>query len=162
MSIPFADLLARLEGVRRVSDTEAVAKCPAHNDRSPSLSVRHAGDRLLVHCHAGCPTEDVMSAVGLTMAALMPERPLTDTHTYLQRPSLSPSAALALLGHELEVAVMLTDGIASNYSTGERPNFAAAERLAECAARIAKVRSLAREIGTPDEVKQLKRGEYTP
>ena len=39
MSIPFDTLLAHFKGVRRLSDKQAVARCPAHNDRSPSLSL---------------------------------------------------------------------------------------------------------------------------
>ena len=38
-----------------------VACCPAHEDRSPSLSLRDADDgRVLVHCHAGCSQSDVI------------------------------------------------------------------------------------------------------
>lgn len=39
-----------------------MAKCPAHDDRSPSLSIRD-GDRLLVRCHAGCEQADVIAAL---------------------------------------------------------------------------------------------------
>jgi len=32
-----------------------MARCPAHDDREPSLSIRDADDsKVLVHCHAGC------------------------------------------------------------------------------------------------------------
>lgn len=49
------------------------SRCPAHNDRKPSLSVDPGHDgRVLVNCHAGCPTESVVSAVGLQMSDLMP------------------------------------------------------------------------------------------
>lgn len=38
--------------------------CPAHEDRSPSLSLGVGVDgRLLVHCHAGCAYEDVIRAL---------------------------------------------------------------------------------------------------
>lgn len=42
-----------------------MARCPAHADRTPSLSIRMDGDRLLIHCFAGCPAESVLDAVGL-------------------------------------------------------------------------------------------------
>jgi AAA domain len=39
-------------------------RCPAHNDKSPSLSVTDAGDgRVLLKCHTGCSQEDVMDAL---------------------------------------------------------------------------------------------------
>jgi len=40
------------------------ARCPAHDDRTPSLSIRDAEDgRILVHCHAGCDQEQVIAAL---------------------------------------------------------------------------------------------------
>jgi hypothetical protein len=37
-----------------------LCRCPAHDDRSPSLSVRPGRSRLLLHCFAGCAAEDVL------------------------------------------------------------------------------------------------------
>jgi putative DNA primase/helicase len=40
------------------------APCPAHDDRTPSLSIRDAEDgKILVHCHAGCDQEQVIAAL---------------------------------------------------------------------------------------------------
>lgn len=39
--------------------------CPAHDDGDPSLSVKVAGDRILIHCHAGCAPEDILFRLGL-------------------------------------------------------------------------------------------------
>src|SRR4051812_39475446 len=47
------------------------ARCPAHDDHQPSLSVSEGSDgRLLINCHAGCPTERVLDALGLTLRDL--------------------------------------------------------------------------------------------
>jgi hypothetical protein len=63
---PVDVVLSRLERVRR-SGGGWEARCPAHEDRSPSLSVRVGDDgRVLVYCHAGCRTEDVVAAIGLS------------------------------------------------------------------------------------------------
>src|SRR5690348_14305623 len=41
-----------------------VARCPAHDDRSPSLSVRDADTgKVLVRCHAGCDQRNVIAAL---------------------------------------------------------------------------------------------------
>jgi hypothetical protein len=41
-----------------------MARCPAHQDRDPSLSIRDAVDgKILVHCHAGCDQEQVVAAL---------------------------------------------------------------------------------------------------
>jgi DNA primase len=37
-----------------------MARCPAHEDRSPSLAIRESDGRVLVHCHAGCKQGDVI------------------------------------------------------------------------------------------------------
>lgn len=49
------------------------AQCPAHEDRSPSLSVTDGESRVLVRCHAGCDTDDVLATLGLTRADLFNE-----------------------------------------------------------------------------------------
>ena len=43
-----------------------IACCPAHDDRSPSLSIRAGRDgRILLRCWAGCETAAVLAAAGL-------------------------------------------------------------------------------------------------
>jgi putative DNA primase/helicase len=50
-----------------------MCRCPAHDDRTPSLSVRPGESRLLLHCFAGCETRAVIDALrGLRL--LGPER----------------------------------------------------------------------------------------
>lgn len=49
------------------------ARCPAHEDRSPSLGLSEGSDgRALLTCRAGCATSDVVAALRLTMADLFP------------------------------------------------------------------------------------------
>lgn len=67
-------LLSRLECVRK-SGSGHVARCPAHADRSASLSVCEGRDgRALVKCFAGCDLLAVVHAVGLEVADLFPQR----------------------------------------------------------------------------------------
>jgi hypothetical protein len=48
-----------------------MARCPSHDDRNPSLSIGEGRDgRVLVRCWAGCPTEAVLSKLGLRMSDL--------------------------------------------------------------------------------------------
>lgn len=69
-SQPVLELLDRLEGVKTTRGGW-VARCPAHDDRSPSLSVGEGlNGRALLHCHAGCSTESVLNAIGLTFKDL--------------------------------------------------------------------------------------------
>lgn len=48
-------------------------QCVAHEDRSPSLSVTNGNKGVLINCHAGCTTEDVVAALGLAMTDLFDE-----------------------------------------------------------------------------------------
>ncbi len=66
------ELLPQLKGAKRCGK-EWTARCPAHSDSKPSLSVREAGGRVLLHCHAGCSTEDIVRALGMKMSDLFNE-----------------------------------------------------------------------------------------
>lgn len=75
---PAERLLLRLERYRRTGDAKWMACCPAHEDRTPSLSIRELPEedgKLLIHCFAGCSAEDVLAAVGLDFADLFPDDP---------------------------------------------------------------------------------------
>lgn len=70
-SEPVRRVLERLERVRATGPARWTARCPAHEDRSPSLSLRETSDgKALLFCHAGCRTEAVVAALGLRMADL--------------------------------------------------------------------------------------------
>jgi hypothetical protein len=50
-----------------------MAKCPAHEDRARSLSLRLGDDgRLLLHCFAGCRASEIVAALGLELRDLFP------------------------------------------------------------------------------------------
>jgi hypothetical protein len=66
-----AEIARNLHGRKRPSGW--VARCPAHEDHNPSLSLKDADDgRVLVKCHAGCPQDAVVGA--LKAKGLWPER----------------------------------------------------------------------------------------
>lgn len=67
------DILRRLDGVKGY-DGKYTARCPAHGDKHQSLSVSVGKDgRVLLHCHTGCSTEDIVSSMGLSMKDLFTE-----------------------------------------------------------------------------------------
>lgn len=70
-----AALLDRLDGVRDRGNGQWYARCPAHDDKGPSLSVKETSDgTVLVHCFAGCDVGSIVAAAGLELADLFPER----------------------------------------------------------------------------------------
>lgn len=66
------ELLAHFDGVIKTGAESYICKCPAHQDKRPSLAIK-LGEKRLVKCFAGCSTEEVLTAVGLTFSDLMPE-----------------------------------------------------------------------------------------
>lgn len=74
-----AELIALLDtrGLSpRKSGTGWTARCSGHDDKTASLSVSAGADgRVLLKCHAGCPIEDIVAALGLKLADLFPPRP---------------------------------------------------------------------------------------
>lgn len=99
MSDPLHDkLLPLLEQVRRVGKGYT-ALCPAHEDHDPSLSIEPGRDQpILLKCQSQqCPAEDIVAAVGLTMADLCAPREETK-----QRP-----AAVAEYPYHDESGVLL-------------------------------------------------------
>lgn len=73
---PILDLL---EFVVQVGLHQWMARCPAHPDRKPSLSVRVLENCILLYCFAGCVVEDILAALGLTMRDLFSSE-LTNTN----------------------------------------------------------------------------------
>ncbi|MEO8358696.1 MAG: toprim domain-containing protein [Vicinamibacteria bacterium] len=59
-------VLARLPDARR-SGARWMARCPAHADRRPSLSVTRGDSGALLHCFSGCNTDAIVSALGLRL-----------------------------------------------------------------------------------------------
>ena len=54
------------------------ARCPAHEDPEPSLSIDAGMKSTLVYCHAGCSLENVCTAIGITRAMLFHDYTGTD------------------------------------------------------------------------------------
>jgi putative DNA primase/helicase len=62
MNTPAMQIVRALRG--QWQGTAGIARCPAHLDRVPSLSVSDGeGRKVLVHCHAGCDQRSVVSAL---------------------------------------------------------------------------------------------------
>jgi hypothetical protein len=63
--------LAKTLRARRSGAGQWMTRCPAHDDSSPSLSIREGRDGcVLVHCWAGCTLSAVLKALGLSMRDL--------------------------------------------------------------------------------------------
>jgi hypothetical protein len=63
------DFRARLKRARR-SPNGWEACCPAHHDRTPSLSVAQGDRGIVFRCHSGCAPDDVLAAIGVEWSQL--------------------------------------------------------------------------------------------
>ena len=89
------DFLDRLDGVQK-GNNYWKARCPAHDDQSPSLSVRRGRDgSAVVHCFAGCRPQEIHKALGTLSASASssPEQPGVSRRGY---PSAFDAEAAAL------------------------------------------------------------------
>ena len=98
-------LLSRLDKPRRTGPGRWLACCPAHPDKSPSLSIRELDDgRMLIHCFAGCSVGDIVAAVGLTFQDLFPD---TKEHRIPgERRPFNPMDVLKALAFESTVVLL--------------------------------------------------------
>ena len=65
-------VLQKLTRIKK-SGTGWIARCPAHEDRSPSLSITEKNGRILLYCHAGCTAEAICKALGIQVRDLFTE-----------------------------------------------------------------------------------------
>ena len=76
------------------------ARCPAHDDTHPSLDIKIGdnGDCVLLKCWAGCETEDVVAALGMTMPDLFAsDGARAPTRTRKIRPSTEKKPTLNVM-----------------------------------------------------------------
>lgn len=123
------NLLSRLDKVRQTGPDSYMACCPGHEDKSASLTIRQAGEKILIHCFAGCSLHEVLVSVGLEISDLFPPR-----ESY-GKPERRPFPAMdALRGIAFEALVV--SAAASALLAGHPFTPADRERLSIAATRI--------------------------
>ena len=126
-------ILPGLRGVKSTGRDRWVACCPAHEDRSPSMTLRVVPDgRVLMHCFAGCGTDAILGALGLTFSDLFPE-PLIREHMPRIHAPFNALEALQCLTHESAVVAL----VASDLADRKPISPADADRACKAAGRIA-------------------------
>lgn len=130
---PIDQILSRLSKVRQRQNAQWSAICPSHNDKTPSLSIRETPEgSVLLHCFAGCTTNDVVQAIGLDPSNLFPPQNLSGREPKRTPRLLTASQALELLGKE----TMFIAVAAGNLSKGVCLHPQDLERCQISAARI--------------------------
>ena len=123
------ELLDLLEAVRETGPSRWKARCPAHDDKTPSLAIRDVDDMILLQCFAECSTHDIVSAVGRDLSDLFPDKPRS--HKPISKP-FPAQDVLRCLSNEFSVVML----VASDLAKDGNLNSETKERLLQSAARF--------------------------
>ena len=109
MDSPAGKLLHHLDSVKETGAGKWVARCPAHDDKNPSLSIKEINDgTLLLKCWSGCTAAEIVGAVGLELSDLFPKRDNFD-HRHAPKGQTRPWTALDVLRallHEVTIVAV--------------------------------------------------------
>lgn len=88
--------------VKQQRPGDFLVSCPAtshgkgRGDRNPSLHLTEGTDeQVLVYCHSGCSTDEVLDALGLTRADLFPRKDSPESPARRKTPKPAPAPAVA-------------------------------------------------------------------
>lgn len=132
---PINCVLSRLERVKRTGPDRWIARCPAHDDRRPSLSIHEAEDRkVLLKCWSGCSVQAILEVLGLSLADLFPgdRRSLHESGTGSMRRTFDYRDALTGIAHEATVARLIIEAV----NRGDEMDIESLDRLALAEQRI--------------------------
>lgn len=59
------EIIKKFRSVKKIGTNSYQCICPCHNDKQASLTVTEENDKILLYCHAGCSTKDILSSIGL-------------------------------------------------------------------------------------------------
>ena len=100
---PAETILSRLGHIRETGNGQWLACCPAHDDKSPSLSIRELSNAtVLINCLSGCETADVLNAIALEFKDLYPRDPRSPRREY-PGDRLSGREIVSVISHELTI-----------------------------------------------------------
>jgi hypothetical protein len=131
-------LLSHLNGARKTGSGRWLARCPAHEDRRPSLSIRECDDgKVLINCLAGCGALQVLNACGLDYDALFPPKPI-GTAAAMRRPVFA-SDVFELIRFEIGVVHLIACDLHKSKTISEQDY----QRLRQSIAKLKRIGSLA-------------------
>ncbi len=141
---PIDKMLPLLTKVKQRLPGQWSACCPAHDDKSPSLSIRELPDgSLLIFCFGGCGAAAVVAALGLDMTDLYTQKEKSGSEPTRHPRLLTAGQALELLEKE----ALLVAVAAGNVLHGVVLNQCDLDRLTQAAGRIAWLREESSALG---------------
>lgn len=103
-------IISACKKAKRTGPANWIMCCPAHEDRSPSMTLRELEDgRILLHCFAGCSVEQILGVLGLSFDALFPDKPITDFKPAHRRPWPAADVLAACADDIMHIAVFVAN-----------------------------------------------------
>jgi len=103
---PIETVFSRLDKVHGAGENQWNALCPAHDDKSPSLSISEGTDgRVLLICRAGCDFRSIVTALGLEPKDLFPPSRMSPRERRQYSNTLTLREVEQALYHELLVLI---------------------------------------------------------
>ena len=140
---PIENTLSRLDKPRQRQPGQWSARCPAHPDKSPSLSVRETPEgSVLLHCFGGCEVAEIVAAMGLELHDLFPpqDKP-TGTPKKIAN-LLTAGQALELLHTEATLIAIALTNVFKGTAVAETDM----TRLRQAAGRIGLLREQTKKV----------------
>lgn len=145
-----------MDKVRATGDHRWIARCPAHEDRRPSLGISELPDgRILIHCFAGCDSGDILAAINLTFSDLFPHRIAHDL-----KPARRPFDVLQVYNcvvHEILVVSVIAEDLSQGLPLTESLN----ARIRLAAQRLLTALVSMGELPASEELKRIRQRSYT-
>lgn len=133
---PVENLLARLEKVKGRNGSWT-ARCPAHNDKGPSLAIREAEDgRVLLHCFAGCEAQSVVHSIGMDLSDLFPPDEKRKGYPVEGKPKLKPAFYASDLMRIISFEALVVQIVAFDIASGKKPSEEDRQRMMVAYQRI--------------------------
>jgi len=133
---PVENLISRLDKVKGRNGSWT-ARCPAHEDKGPSLAVRENEDgRILLHCFAGCETANVLGAIGMDMTDLFPPDEKRREYAVTGKPSMKPALFASDLMRIIHFEALVVQIVAFDIANNKMPNAETRERMLTAYERI--------------------------
>ena len=110
------------------------------SDKGPSLAIREADDgRILLHCFAGCPTANVVGAIGMDMTDLFPPDEKRSEYPVEGKKRMKPAFYASDLMRIISFEALVLMIAASDLSKGKKLNDNDLERMKLSCERIQEV-----------------------
>lgn len=108
------NILSQLRKVKKTGSNRWLACCPAHEDKSPSLSImQNDTGKVFVHCFAGCEGEAIMASINMTLSDLYPDR-IEPPNGTGKKPLYNPFDVLKALAGQAQIVAMLGGALADH------------------------------------------------